>query len=191
MLPQSLCEVKGNDTLPSTLPEKETEAWSRDQSQSPKRVNAAAPHLAVPGWLGRHLCLSTKPGCLRPHSLGWLHPRGRNLPEHPQVLSPDVTETSIPHTRLCCDPARATTWTDTCLPPLDPKSWGTRPEWAVDPTVTSGTIRRQQGPPSPHLGAFPWGGGRLSQGPPTRVCVHCLCSGPCWSRSRRRSARSP
>lgn len=87
--------------------EKETEAWSRDQSQSPKRVNAAAPHLAVPGWLGRHLCLSTKPGCLRPHSLGWLHPRGRNLPEHPQVLSPDVTETSIPHTRLCCDPARA------------------------------------------------------------------------------------
>lgn len=92
---------------------------------------------------------------------------------------------------LCCDPARATTWTDTCLPPLDPKSWGTRPEWAVDPTVTSGTIRRQQGPPSPHLGAFPWGGGWLSQGPPTRVCVHCLCSGPCWSRSRRRSARSP
>ena len=83
--------------------EKETEAWSRAQSQSPKRVNTAAPDLAAPGWLGRHLCPSTKPGCLRPHSLGWLHPRGRNLPEHPQ----DVTETSRPHTRLCCDPARA------------------------------------------------------------------------------------
>lgn len=62
----------------------------------------------------------------------------------------------------------------------------------MDPTVTSGTIWRQQGPTSPHLGASsPGKVVRLSQGPPTPVRVRCLCGEALLEQKQKKKRQEP
>lgn len=74
-----------------------------------------------------------------------------------------------------------------------PRARSVGPKWAVDPPATPRTELSDRGPLSgpswePALRVEAAGHALRAR---RLLCLSRACSGPCWSRSRRRSARSP